>query len=317
MKHLFIINPAAGGKKSHSREVENEIRTFVSDAGLTYEVYVTNEPMDACRKVRTEAEGGAFLRVYACGGDGTLNECINGAAGFQNTAVTHYPCGTGNDFVKMFGKDDEARFKDLSALANGFVRPIDLIDCNGRYGVSICSVGIDARIGTDVHKYSMLPVIGGATAYVVSMVVNFFRGINEDYTITTETHTYAGSFALMCACNGRYYGGGFNPVPDAMPDDGYLDFLIVKGVSRLRFLKVIQKYAKGRYKELSDIILYSRGKNMKIQSQKEQSVNIDGELIRSKEITFRLNPRGVNFLFPDNLSFFDLRDHSAVVNNSI
>ena len=118
------------------------------------------------------------------------------------------------------------------------------------------------------------------------MAVNFFRGINEDYTITTETDTYAGSFALMCACNGRYYGGGFNPVPDAMPDDGYLDFLVVKGVSRLKFLKVVQKYAKGRYKELSDIILYSRGKNMKIQSQKEQDINIDGELIRSKEITF-------------------------------
>ncbi len=317
MKHLFIINPAAGGKKNRSKQVEQEIRSRMSESGFTYEVYFTKAPMDACRKVRAEAESGGSLRVYACGGDGTLNECINGAVGSQNTAVTHYPCGTGNDFVKMFGKDDAALFRDLGALINGFTRPIDLIDCNGRYGVSICSVGIDARIGTDVHKYSALPVIGGATGYVVSMAVNFIRGINNEYTVTTENETYTGSFALMCACNGRYYGGGFNPVPDAMPDDGFLDFLIVKGVSRLKFLKVVGKYAKGRYKEYSDIISYIRGKNMKIQGANEQTVNIDGELMVAKDITFRLVPLGVNFLFPENLRFFALRDCSSEANRSI
>ena len=317
MKHLFIINPVAGGKKNRCSQVEQEIRTLTADEALTYEIYYTTAPMDACDKVRREAAGGGELRVYACGGDGTLNECVNGAVGFPNTAVTHYPCGTGNDFVKMFGKEDAARFLDLRALINGFTRPIDLIDCNGRYGVSICSVGIDARIGTDVHKYSALPVIGGATGYVVSMAVNLYRGICEDYVITTENGTLRGSYTLACACNGRYYGGGFNPVPEAMPDDGWLDFLIVKGVSRLKFLKVVGKYAKGRYKELTDIILYIRGKNMKIQSKTEMAVNIDGELIRAKDVAFRLVPLGVHFLFPENVRFFELREQASEAQKSI
>ena len=317
MKHLFIINPVAGGKKNISGQIEQTIRTHMSGLGLTYEIYYTNAPMNARDKVHQEAEFGLELRIYACGGDGTLNECINGAAGYDNAAVTHYPCGTGNDFIKMFGKDDAEKFKDLNALINGFTRPLDLIDCNGRYGLSICSVGVDARIGTDVHKYSALPLIGGATGYIVSMAVNFFRGINEKYNITCENKVFSGSFALMCACNGRYYGGGFHPVPDAMPDDGFLDFLIVRGVSRLKFLKVVSKYAKGRYKELSDIISYIRGKNMKIQSQNEQAVNIDGELIRAKDITFSLVPDGVRFLFPSNLRFFALREQPSEASVSI
>ncbi len=308
MKHLFIINPAAGGKKSRCRDVEQAIQNRMSDAGFSYEIYTTKAPMDACDKVRAEAETGQSLRVYACGGDGTLNECVNGAAGFPNVAVTHFPCGTGNDFVKMFGKEDAELFKNLDALINGFTKPLDLINCNGRYGLSICSVGIDARIGSDVHKYSSLPIIGGATGYVVSMAVNFFRGIRDDYMITTETDRFTGSFTLVCACNGRYYGGGFNPVPDAMPDDGFIDYLVVKGVSRLKFLKVVSKYAKGRYKEFSDIISYIRGKNMKIQCKKDQAVNIDGEVIYAKDITFSLVPLGVNFLFPENMRFFDLTD---------
>ncbi|MCE6983484.1 lipid kinase, partial [Pseudomonas frederiksbergensis] len=89
--------------------------------------------------------------VYACGGDGTLNECVNGAVGHDNVAVTHFPCGTGNDFIKMFGEEKD-RFFDLSDLVRGEVRPLDVMECCGRYAVNICSVGIDARIGTEVHQ---------------------------------------------------------------------------------------------------------------------------------------------------------------------
>ena len=88
-----------------------------------FEIYVTEAPMDACRHIRETAADGAELRAYACGGDGTLNEGVNGAAGLSNVAVTHFPCGTGNDFIKMFGPGKD-RFFDLTGLINGEVRPI-------------------------------------------------------------------------------------------------------------------------------------------------------------------------------------------------
>ncbi|NLT15550.1 MAG: hypothetical protein GXY05_14550 [Clostridiales bacterium] len=309
MKQLFIVNPVAGGKKNRCKETVRHIHDVMASYSMPYEIYITKAPMDACEKIRSEAGSGEPLRVYACGGDGTLNECVNGAAGFSHVAVTHYPTGTGNDFVKMFGPEDAAKFCDLPALIGGFIRPVDLIELQTpaegrRLGVNICSVGIDARIGTDVHKYSGIPLIGGATGYVVSMFVNLIRGVNQRLRISTAHLSLDGSFALVCVCNGRFYGGGFNPVPEALPDDGILDFLVVKEVTRLTFLRIVGKYAKGRFSEYEDIITHIRGNYMRIESEKELAVNVDGELIPAKDLTFKIIPRGVNFIFPSGLRFF-------------
>ena len=304
MKHLFIVNPIAGGKNNRHNEIERDIKLLMSELKENFEVYVTKAPLDAISKIKAEAENCEDLRVYACGGDGTLNECVNGAATLQNVSVTHFPCGTGNDFIKMFG-DEKTRFMDIRQLVQGEVRPIDVIDCNGRYSVNICSVGIDSRIGADVHKYSYLPVIGGAFAYIVSTVVNFFKGINSKFTIRTENEEFTGEFALACACNGRYYGGGFNPIKDARPDDGILDFLIVKKVSRLKFLAFVGSYAKGEYYKASEFVTRVNGEKLDIYADEEFIINVDGEVINSRFAHFKIVPGGVNFIFPKNMKFFN------------
>ena len=304
MKHLFIINPSAGGIKKRLPALESEIRAFAESLGAPHEVYMTKAPMDACHKIAEDAESEDMLYVYACGGDGTLNECANGAAKRPNVAITHYPCGTGNDFIKMFGKENIDKFRDLSALANGEVRQLDLIDCDGRYGLDICSVGIDARIGCDVHKYSGIPLIGGVTGYIVSLIVNLIKGVTQYYRISADGFSVDGMVTLACACNGRFYGGGFNPVPDAMPDDGILDCLIVKPVSRLKVIKVVGKYSKGQFREFPDLITHVRGTYMEVEADREFVVNIDGEAIYASKISFKLIPKGINFIFPAGLDFF-------------
>ena len=180
MKHLFIVNPTAGGsdKTAIVTERVNTAFSHFETSGDTYEIYVTKAPMDAPGKIKAEAAENERLHVYACGGDGTFNECVCGAAGLDNVAVCPFPTGTGNDFCRMFGEEKDM-FRDLDALLRGSEHPIDLIDCNGRFCSNICSVGIDARIGTSVHNYSKIPVIGGATGYVVSLIVNVFKGINR------------------------------------------------------------------------------------------------------------------------------------------
>ena len=246
MKHLFIVNPVAGGK-DRREYVAEQARLALEGSEDAYEVYVTTAPMDACAKIAAEAASGEELRVYACGGDGTLNECVNGAAGRSNVAVTHFPCGTGNDFIKMFG-EEKARFSDLADLVHGEVRPFDIIECCGRYALNICSVGIDARIGTEVHQYH--------DSYIFSAVANLFKGIAQPLTVRGCGMEYSGGTSLICACNGRFYGGGFNPIPDSMPDNGKLEFLVVRDVSRLQFIRLVGKYAKGRYRELEKYITH-------------------------------------------------------------
>ena len=307
MKHLFIVNPVAGKMKREEklskvrRAVEELPQELKKDS--EFEIYETKAPLDACAKIRADAAECDELRVYAYGGDGTLNECVNGAAGFENVAVTHYPCGTGNDFIKTFG-DDKQRFFDLRELIGGEVRKIDLVRCNDRYSVNICSVGIDARIGTEVHKYSSIPVIGGATGYVTSAMVNLFKGVNQPLAIDCAGRHFDGKFALVCICNGRYYGGGFNPVPTAMVDDGVLDVLIVNHVSRLQFLTLIGTYAKGQYKKMPHYITHVRGQSLSIDSETDLVVNLDGEAMNSRHIDIELIPGGLGFIFPANMDYF-------------
>jgi diacylglycerol kinase family enzyme len=204
----------------------------------------------------------------------------------------------------MFGQNNVDKFRDLRSLISGAVRPLDLIDCNGRYGINICSVGIDARVAADVHKYSRIPLIGGATGYVVSLIANVIRGVGQKFRITTETGTLEMPVTLICACNGRFYGGGFNPIPDALPHDGILEYLIVNAVSRLKISQVAGKYAKGRFREYPDLITYIRGSHMQIESDTEFVVNIDGEIIYTDNISFNLVPKGINFIFPQEIGFF-------------
>ena len=307
MKHLFIVNPVAGGKKNRFDETVEIIEEFTESLNEPSEIYITKEPMDACRKIIEEAETEDSLRVYACGGDGTLNECANGAANRKNVSITHFPCGTGNDFLKTFGRDNVAMFRDLKALSTGTVRELDLIDCNGRYGINICSAGIDARIGTDVHKYSNIPIIGGATGYVVSLVVNVIKGVTQQFRVTTEEKVIDKKITLVCICNGQFYGGGFNPVPNAIPHDGILDCLIVEPVSRLQVAKIVGRYAKGRFSEFPDIFTYIRGSGLKIECDREFVVNVDGEALHAKKIEFKLVPKGINFVFPSKLEYLNAK----------
>ena len=303
MKHLFIVNPTAGGK-DRTGEVREKVEKTFSGRNEDVEIYVTSAPMDAPEKIRQEAASGGPLRVYACGGDGTFNECVFGAVKLPNVAVCPFPTGTGNDFCRMFG-DEKDMYRDLDALVEGWEHPIDLIDCNGRYSANICSVGIDARIGTNVHQYSKFPIIGGATGYVVSLIVNVFKGITRKMRIRAEGFSAEGEHTLVCACNGRYYGGGFNPSLDARPDDGLLDIFVVDGVGLLHVAALIGKYASGRSDQVPKYIHHLRTDAIDIDFEEENVVNVDGEALYTDKVRMRLIPGCLRLIVPKGLHFFD------------
>ena len=298
MTHIFIINPAAGSR-DRTAEYTETIRSICTARGLDYRIEVSAAPGDCCRIAREAAQTGEEVRLYACGGDGTLNEVVNGVVGFPNTAVTVFSGGSGNDFTKLFDKPES--FFDLEKLLDCEEAVFDLIRCNDRYSLNICSVGLDARIGTDVASYKRIPLLSGFRAYAVSAVINTIRGVAEHYRVEIDGQVVDAEQTLICACNGRFYGGGFNPVPDADPADGLLDILLVKKVSRLKVLQVIGMYKDGKYAQVPELIRHFRTTAVKILCDGPTPVNVDGELLTAKEVVFRIAEEKLRFFYPKGL----------------
>ena len=301
MKHLFIINPAAG-KYDKTGEFTQKIREACDKHCLASEILVSRAPGDCTKIAQAAAATGDPVRIYACGGDGTLNEVVNGVIGCQNAAITHFPGGSGNDFIKIFS--DPAAFKSLERLLDCDVATFDLIRCQeDHYALNICSVGLDARIGTSVGRYKRLPLVSGSGAYALSAGVNIVKGIQHHYEVDIDGEVFNDRQTMICVSNGRWYGGGFNPTPKAEPDDGLLDILLVKGVSRLAVAKIIGKYKAGKYEEMPDIIRHFHGKKVVVRCDRESEINLDGELLMGKEITFEIVPQAVQFFYPRGLTY--------------
>ena len=298
MTHLFIINPAAGSR-NRTEEYREKIKAACESRGLHYRIQISQAPGDCRRLARAAAETGKEYKIYACGGDGTLNEVADGAAGYDNVSVTVFSGGSGNDFVKLF--DDPKAFFDLERLLDAEEVTFDLIRCNNTRALNICSVGLDARIGTDVSRYKRLPLLHGFKAYAASTVVNLCKGISEHYVVEIDGQQIDGEQTLICACNGRYYGGGFNPVPEADPADGKLEVLLVRDVSRLKVAEVVGKYKDGKYARYPELIRHFSTDRVKIICDKPTPINLDGELRVAQVVDIRLAEEKVRFFYPKGL----------------
>lgn len=295
MRHLFIINPAAGKKGTTAR-----LEAMLDRLSFPHEVTYTEREGDARRFAEEAVRTGEPVRIYACGGDGTLNEVVNGAAGYDNAAITCVPKGTGNDFLKIFGPDYWELFYDLEALAAGPQTPFDLIDCNGQLGINTVCAGVDARVAADVHRYKNWRFVSGIGAYILSLLENiFFKGIARPMTVRMgEIRWEDRPASLLCICNGRCYGGGFMPVAEAMPDDGVLDVLLVRKVSLFTFLRLVGKYARGLYRQYPELITDYHGQEVSFSAREPVTVMVDGEAMQDTAFTVRLAEKKVNFFYP-------------------
>ena len=302
MKHIFIINPHAGKRDQTSRiyEMADHLREA---HGLTCACMLTDRPGGAADMARKLAETGEELRLYACGGDGTISEVANGIAGFSNAAMTAIPTGTGNDFLKNFGPDME-KFQDAENLWAGEVSPLDLIACNGRLCLTIACNGIDARIADSVHQYGNSPLLHGRNSYLASVAVNFlFKPIGRHWKVWLDDEALEDDFALVSMCNGRYYGGDSMPVPEARMNDGVLHTVLIKNIPKATFARRFAPYSAGEYRKLpQELIRVSTARQVRIQAEEDIVTCLDGECFRSREVVMGLADKRLRFFGPKGCS---------------
>ena len=302
MKHIFIINPRAGKKDQTSRIYE--LADHLREAhGLECACMLTDRPGGATDMARKLAESGEAIRLYACGGDGTIHEVANGIAGFPNAAMSCIPTGTGNDFLKNFGPDAD-KFSDVENLWDGDAFPLDLIDCNGRLCLTIACNGIDARIADSVHQYGSSPLLHGRNSYLASVAVNFlFKPIGRHWKVWLDEEELEDDFALVSMCNGRYYGGGSMPVSEARMDDGVLHTVLIKNVAKATFARLFAPYSAGEYRKLpQNLIRVSTARTVRIRAEEDIVTCVDGETFRGREVVMTLSDKRLNFFGPKSCS---------------
>ena len=301
MHHVFLINPRAGKRDQTARL--RGLADRLAAHGLKVSCLLTDRLGGAEAIARALAETGEPVRIYACGGDGTVHEAANGIAGYENAAMTVIPTGTGNDFLKNFGPD-AAKFSDPENLWDGPDFPLDLIDCNGRYCLTIACSGIDARIADSVHRYGGL--LSGRGSYLLSVAVNFlFKPIGRRWRVELDGEVLEDDFALVSMCNGRYYGGGSMPVPQARMDDGVLETILVKNVPKATFARLFPAYSAGdcwKFPHIARVVTARQVSITACPGEEDIVTCLDGESMRSQSVTLRLADRQVNFFGPAGCS---------------
>jgi len=305
MKYVYIVNPVSG-KKNAEKTLVPEIHEYFKDKDLDYEVVLTERPHHATELARSCASSGDEVRICSCGGDGTLNEVVEGVVGHDNVELSCYSCGGGNDFVKSFGSVSD--FRRVATLVEGDSVPVDVLTVNDRYCINILSVGLDADISEAVIKYRKVKFLRGPGAYNLAMLeCVFLKPMGKDFTVELDgKEPYSNSFTLVVAGNGRVYGGSYRATPEAKVDDGIIDIVSIKKLSLPKVAKLISKYKAGVHikdgviiDELVDKMEYYKTAKFKISAQNEFVVNIDGERIRTDCIQVGIIRHALKFIVPD------------------
>ena len=275
------------------------------ELGVNYNVYITNAPLDATEYVRKAALGtNEAQRFYACGGDGTLCELINGAPNNENVEFGLIPIGTGNDFRRNFSNKE--MFFDIERQIKGKSEKIDLLKCNGRYCVNIVNIGFDCNVVYEMDKIRNVKIIPNKLAYIAGIVVTLFKKMYSKMRITAEGIPEIDRELLLIAiANGKFYGGGFKAVPFASLHDGMIDISIIEKVSRLTFISLVGKYKIGTHLETKTgkkCITYLRSNALKLEFEKPINICIDGEVEKAEGLNIEIEPSATSFIIPDGVT---------------
>ena len=305
MKHIFVVNPTAGKKGRDAQQILPQIHNYCKAQGLDYEVYCTKCGGDGLRFVRETCEKPHedTLRFYACGGDGTIFEVVNGAYQFENIEVAALPLGSGNDFIRLFGTKEQ--LANVEAQVNGTAIPLDLIRCGDKIAINECSMGMDAEVCKKQSDFKKLPLVSGEMAYTFSALWALMKKAGNTFTISVDDGPAVKQRVIFCFVgNSRWYGGGYMGGPLAMPNDGLLDIIVVrKEMSRLKLLTLLGAYKKGQHLAW-DVTHFVRGQKITVHAEEPAVVNVDGECEVVTDCTMEIIPAGIRFVVPANSTFF-------------
>lgn len=304
MKHVFILNPAAG-KGGEVEPLKERIGAECARLGVEHYIHVTDKPGDATDFILREcAEGGRFFgdtcRFYACGGDGTISEVLDGTARVDGAEVGVIPIGTGNDFCRSCTPRE--LYFDIEAQVCGKAVPLDAVKYNGRYSANMINIGFDCEVVKDVARIKRKSWVPGGLAYVMGVVRTLVRKPGAAFMLSIDGGEPERCELLLCAiANGPYCGGGFDALPMADLSDGRVNIIKIKNVSRIKFLSLVKNYKDGtlpQSRRADGLREYVSCSHAVFEFDRMQAVCVDGEIREMERLEIDVEPGRFRFSVP-------------------
>ena len=309
MKHLIVVNGSAG---SYSVALENQIKEAFE--GLDYEVYQTTGPRSVIPFLKEYLKKNAkeTVRVYACGGDGTVHEVTNAMVGHNNAELAIYASGTGNDFVKIYGGKE--KFQDFKKLINGKPVAVDLSKLTGEgvegeiYSINVINFGFDAIVGAMGNYYKEHGIPADAKkkekddpyTYALNHDAMKHGRFNDIEVFAEGEKLNEKQMLLATLAQGQYVGGKFRCAPKSDNTDGLIDVCVLKTMTFLGLGMIIGTYTKGGHlNRKRKKIVYRRAKEIKMVSPKEFDVCVDGEMIKGNNFVVTVVPAALKLVIPE------------------
>ena len=287
-KIMHVLNPLAG--KGNAAKIKQSIK---SDEF----VYMSNSPDEATEFIRNACQEDPDTCFTVYGGDGTVFKAVNAlmADGNNERALLKIvPVGSGNDFVKTF----EGEYGE---------HQVDVMKFNDKYAINVINMGFDCAVVQRAAKLKKLPLVSGKASYILGVVGELFakKPLNLKIDLTYEngeTESLEGEYLLAAVANAKWYGGGFKVAPIADVSDGLLDVVLIKNVSRTKFISIVGDFKKGKLvdengntvKKAQGILLYKRCTGIKISGC--GAVCADGEIFQENDVEISVIPKAINYI---------------------
>src|SRR2546421_1114655 len=291
-KTCIILNPLAG----KARDLDAIVARLAELPGA--EIRLTNRPGSAARFAKTALRNGGKL-IVAAGGDGTLNEVINGIGeNSGDVRVGLIPLGTGNDFARSIGVPPDVDAA-IDLIRAGETRAVDLVRVTSdevRYFVNVSAGGfsglVDEKLTPEMKK------TWGPLAYLRSAAaaLSELRAYRTTLAFDNSESLMLDLYNVVVA-NGRYVAGGIPIAPEALIDDGLLDIVLIPQRPAAELAVLAAQVAMGTHLT-SDIIIFRRAAKLTVNSKPGMWFNVDGELVGNEPARFEILPRALRFIVP-------------------
>jgi diacylglycerol kinase (ATP) len=298
-KAVFLVNPASANGATGKRWPELVHRANM--LGLSGETLFSERSGHLIELARGAVEGGAKL-VVAVGGDGTLNEVVNGIAG-RDVELATIPLGTGMDFVRTYGIP--TKFDDAVRVAlNGTTRTIDAGRVNyrtwdgeeaERWFANVGSVGMSGAVAQRAN--GMSKALGGKATFFYALTRVFLEWENTDVTVTLDDGEHRGRMHDVVVANGVWHGGGMKLAPDASPDDGLFDVILIGDIGKIDFLTTAPKIYKGRHVAHRKVEVV-RSKRVAVDAAERLPIEVEGEQVGTTPAVFEVVPGALRVRVP-------------------